>query len=202
MNNILKILICMFVFNACYAKEKSEREMFMDSIKLMSELLAKLEADTPFTIADDAYFFGEQPPPGEWRYFFYHSDYITEEEFEKNPPKYSFYGELLRLNRDKILGGVKYKIFYCSSGRYIDKKGEWHDTTLINPTVFVVTNVNIVSMNSIYGDYLAPVIYVNGVHILKELGYLDPERQHVFNKETVDMLKKHVKELEKMNLEK
>lgn len=91
------------------------------AIKLFSEMIAKLESNSKFTIEDDVKFFGEIPNFNPTTQFYISKGYISLSEelskdsiqFKRKLPKYSFYGELLRINSPKFIKKHPAEIILC-----------------------------------------------------------------------------------------
>ena len=93
------------------------------AIKLFSEMIAKLESNSKFTIEDDVKFFGEIPNFNPTTQFYISKGYISPSEelskdsiqFKRKLPKYSFYGELLRINSPKFIKNTRRNYFMFRS---------------------------------------------------------------------------------------
>lgn len=147
------------------------------AIKLFSEMIAKLESNSKFTIEDDVKFFGEIPNFNPTTQFYISKGYISLSEelakdsiqFKRKLPKYSFYGELLRINSPKFIKNTPPKLFYVSES--YSAHGSCTDSIDFILTVFMSTNGKVFYMNYDANKkiLLAP-LYINGTSILYELG--------------------------------
>lgn len=147
------------------------------AIKLFSEMIAKLESNSKFTIEDDVKFFGEIPNFNPTTQFYINKGYISRPEelskdsiqFKRKLPKYSFYGELLRINSPKFIKNTPPKLFYASES--YSAHGGCTDSIDFILTVFMSTNGKVFYMNYDANKkiLLAP-LYINGTSILYELG--------------------------------
>lgn len=147
------------------------------AIKLFSEMIAKLESNSKFTIEDDVKFFGEIPNPNPTTQFYINKGYISlSEELSKDSiaikrklPKYSFYGELLRINSPKFIKNTPPKLFYVSESYSVH--GGRTDSIDFILTVFMSTNGKVFHMNyDVNKKILLAPLYINGTSILYELG--------------------------------
>ena len=147
------------------------------AIKLFSEMIAKLESNSKFTIEDDVKFFGEIPNFNPTTQFYINKGYISRPDelskdsiqFKRKLPKYSFYGELLRINSPKFIKNTPPKLFYVSES--YSAHGGCTDSIDFILTVFMSTNGKVFYMNYDANKkiLLAP-LYINGTSILYELG--------------------------------
>ena len=147
------------------------------AIKLFSEMIAKLESNSKFTIEDDVKFFGEIPNFNPTTQFYISKGYISLSEelakdsiqFKRKLPKYSFYGELLRINSPKFIKNTPPKLFYVAES--YSAHGGCTDSIDFILTVFMSTNGKVFYMNYDANKkiLLAP-LYINGTSILYELG--------------------------------
>lgn len=147
------------------------------AIKLFSEMIAKLESNSKFTIEDDVKFFGEIPNFNPTTQFYINKGYISRPEelskdsiqFKRKRPKYSFYGELLRINSPKFIKNTPPKLFYVSESYSVH--GGCTDSIDVILTVFMSTNGKVFHMNyDVNKKILLAPLYINGTSILYELG--------------------------------
>ena len=188
----LIIIIC--TTHVGFSKENILNEH--KAIKLVFALLEKLEKDTIFTSEDDLYFFGNTPynPSSQ---FLIQLGYLNGNgEILKKLPPYSFYGELLRLNRELLIENFKYKLFYASTSYFINKKREIESNNMGFYLVCVETDKSFITV--VYDsnlNILLPPIKVNGKDILSK--FCNPDRPYLLNDAIIKEMGKYIEEREK-----
>lgn len=172
-NIILYIVICFISYvNLLGGAQLEIRE---HAIKLFSEMIAKLESNSKFTIKDDVKFFGDVPNFNPTTQFYINkgeiSDVLSKESitYKKELPKYSFYGELLRINSRKFIENVPPKLFYVSESYSVDGDNVVCSDFIL--TVFMTTNGRVFYMNyDVNKKILLAPLYINGTSLLYRLG--------------------------------
>lgn len=174
-NIILYIVICFISYvNLLGGAQLEIRE---HAIKLFSEMIAKLESNSKFTIKDDVNFFGDVPNFNPTTQFYINKGYIEISDvlskesitYKKELPKYSFYGELLRINSRKFIENVPPKLFYVSESYSVDGDNVVSSDFIL--TVFMTTNGRVFYMNyDVNKKILLAPLYINGTSLLYRLG--------------------------------
>lgn len=174
-NIILYIVICFISYvNLLGGAQLEIRE---HAIKLFSEMIAKLESNSKFTIKDDVKFFGDVPNFNPTTQFYINKGYIEISDvlskesitYKKELPKYSFYGELLRINSRKFIENVPPKLFYVSESYSVDGDNVVSSDFIL--TVFMTTNGRVFYMNyDVNKKILLAPLYINGTSLLYRLG--------------------------------
>ncbi len=196
MKTIRIFLLFLSVTLAGCAAEKapSHEAMCEAGIRLARELLEKLKADTPFTLEEERHFFGGPTDLNEPNLIYLQLGYVSPQKKLLKPlPKYSYFGELLRMNRDLFLNEARPAPRYlagvtASIGKIANMKGEIiredalrHDTD-VWITVFVIygevrSEFSVTDEKLLRFNYngVARVLFgrmaVNGKTVMEELGF-------------------------------
>ena len=193
------------------ASSKNFEEMRMEGMSLAMELIQKLEENTPFTIEDEIRFFGKSPSFNLPTMIYIQLGYMRGEgTLLKKLPKYSFYGELLRLNRKLILpassGDVK-ELFASNSyswlvdGKLIPRTGHYihifiYSYNIDNNFAYSDEHLICIPYNAI-GKCLFEPITINGKSIMRELGFSHDrtKNERGLNQEVLKKLEEHIGKL-------
>ena len=209
-----KVLICclmLFQAFALHSKEMNYETVCREGTELLSELIQKLSDNTPFTLDDEKYFFGNFDTLNMPLYIYNQLDYVAGDgKLLKELPKYSFYGELLRINRN-LFSNEGFNLSYLASKRYAYHKNKrsfedvnhWitvmagYTEKKMNPIDYEDEKIISMTYNGISKSLIAP-IRINGKSIMKDLGfhYEGYGKKNGFTDETLKILKKHISELE------
>lgn len=179
MRIIIFIYFC-FVsgFTFLYANTNGGYEdMCDDGVLLTRQFIEKLEANTPFTAADEVHFFGPVSSLNLPRLLYTDFGYISQDaRILKQMPTYSIYGELLRCNRTLLLPKSPATVlqFYASKN-YSGGTPHFITIFIVSHTKidgFTYQNEKIVSIR--YNGLAKALFYpitVNGKSIMPDLGF-------------------------------
>lgn len=200
MKNI--ILVTLFTFWVVLLQADTLDDSKKHAIFLFSEFFDKLESNSPFTTKDDNKFFGDIPNFNPTTQFYIHKGYIDSPSsfnseivsYKKKLPYYSFYGELLRINRNKFIENHPPKLFYASESFSISDDKLSHVDFII--TVFMTTRDKVFYMNyDVHKKILLAPLYMNGSSILYRLGISKGPFQDNISSEWEEKLEAHFEQM-------
>lgn len=193
----------------------SGQNPYQDGLSLSSEFIEKLRANTPFTVEEGERFFGPVGIPTLNVFLLQELGYLDNYgQLIKPLPKYSPFGELLRLNRHLFIEEkINHTSFYASN--------KWFrmtaDGSFVNDdknTVFIFIEMRLrrndidnsdqklisLDYNSEHKFFFFWDVTVNGKIVLPELGFyamIDTYAKVHIKKDILENLKKHLRELDK-----
>ena len=192
---------CIFCAESNYSSETS--------IGLANKFVTKLRANTPFLYEDEVAFFGELTM---YSYVILHKlGYVNDSgQWIKSKPKYSYLGELIRLNSNFILlENPKEEYFFSGRPNYVTKDGLYEDDTFYAKIAFIqiqgfaqdgpVGNIrNIIIEYGIPKKKLDFPILIDGKPLVEYLGFIrDSKGVSELGKNELDKLVKHIAALSK-----
>ena len=208
----LLIVCCIFGYSISEANvsQYSEIDNYVDyehkALELAKDLIGKLKSNTRFTIEDERKFFGGTSNPYSFTSYFYRkfgyvryetSNYIMREIILKPLPKYSFFGETLRLYRnlffkEEVLPVLSVGKSYCTdSDNELRRFGSEYIYVYIQPEP---DNSHIIRLcySKKHGFFIEDVD-INGKNIFLYLNLMQRKDDIHLNSQFLDMMHEYIK---------